>query len=71
MHVPVDTDTNLRNEEPPYECFLPKKLIYTWKAHSKGVSVMKLFPKSGHLVLSGGMDSKIKVFIKFILLKYL
>ena len=29
--------------------------------HTRGVSTMTLFPKSGHLVLSAGMDASVRV----------
>lgn len=29
--------------------------------HNKGVSAVRLFPRSGHLLLSGSMDTKIKL----------
>lgn len=31
------------------------------EAHPKGVSMVLLFPKSGHLLLTAGMDGKVKV----------
>lgn len=46
---------------PPEKCFLPKKLVHQWAGHSKGVACIKLFPDSGHLLLSAGMDSKVKL----------
>ena len=46
---------------PPEKCYLPKKLIHTWSGHTKAVSSIKLFPKSGHLLLSTSMDCKVKV----------
>ncbi|XP_003738049.1 pre-mRNA-processing factor 17 [Galendromus occidentalis] len=45
----------------PEKCFLPKKMLHQWAGHNKGVACIKLFPKSGHLLLSGGMDCKVKL----------
>jgi len=61
MHVPQDLDVNLLAEPGQAECFIPKKLIHTWSGHHKGVTCIRLFPKSGHMLLSGGNDNKIKV----------
>ena len=61
MHIPTDTDTNLHGEVGSQQSFLPKACIHTWAGHTKAVSAMRLFPKSGHLLLSGSMDCKIKL----------
>jgi pre-mRNA-processing factor 17 len=61
MAVPQDIDVNLLGESGSQECFVPKKLIHTWEGHEKGVSAIKFFPKSAHLLLSGGMDNQVKV----------
>lgn len=61
LHIPQDVGTNLKTEEAPEKCFLPKRQIHAWTGHSKGVTVLKWFPKSAHLLLSGSMDNRIKL----------
>ena len=61
LHIPQDTGINLKSTEPPERCFIPKKLIHTWSGHSKGISAIRWFPLSAHLMLSCSMDCKVKV----------
>ncbi len=65
MHIPQDVGINLKSDSPPTKCFIPKRQIHTWQGHTKGVSRIKWFPKSAHLILSGGMDSKVKLWEVF------
>jgi pre-mRNA-processing factor 17 len=61
LQPPQDLGINLKSEEPPDKCFLPKKLIHTWEGHSKGISAIRWFPLTAHLLLSCSLDSKIKL----------
>ncbi len=61
MHPPVSEAPQLQQEPGSQECFIPKVCIHTWTGHTQGVSVLRTFPNTGHLLLSGSMDTKIKV----------
>lgn len=61
MSPPLSEAPQLQHEPGSQECFIPKTCIHTWTGHTQGVSVIRLFPNTGHLLLSGSMDTKIKV----------
>ena len=63
MHPPHDVGVNLKSKDPPTKCFIPKNLIHTYQGHNKGVSAIRWFPQTAHLLLSSGMDGRVKVFI--------
>ncbi|CAI2294881.1 unnamed protein product [Caenorhabditis sp. 36 PRJEB53466] len=58
---PSFTGVNLREDYCPERCFVPKKLVHTYRGHNKGVNFLQWFPKSAHLFLSCSMDTKIKL----------
>uniref|UniRef100_A0A2A4JPL1 Pre-mRNA-processing factor 17 n=2 Tax=Heliothinae TaxID=95178 RepID=A0A2A4JPL1_HELVI len=55
------SETQLRSDTPPDKCFLPKAHIYTWKGHTRGVAAVRWFPRTAHLMLSAGMDCRVKI----------
>ncbi|KAI5710246.1 hypothetical protein M8J76_010319 [Diaphorina citri] len=61
LHPPHDVGTNLRSDTPPDRCFLPKTQVHTWEGHTKGISAIRWFPKSAHLLLSCSMDCRVKL----------
>ncbi|KAG8814362.1 hypothetical protein FRC17_001147, partial [Serendipita sp. 399] len=61
MHPPYSVAPQLSQETGSQETFIPKKCIHTWTGHTAGVSVIRLFPNTSHLLLSGSMDNKIKL----------
>lgn len=44
-----------------HQNFIPKKWVYTFNGHSKGVQKVKFFPNSGHLILSASHDGTCKI----------
>ena len=61
LHPPGDISVNLKSKDPPVKCFIPKRQIHTWQGHNKGVSVIRWFPSTAHLLLSGSNDNKVKL----------
>ncbi|KAK4046824.1 hypothetical protein OIV83_005820 [Microbotryomycetes sp. JL201] len=61
MHIPNDVDVNLHAEPGEQENFLPKRVVHTWSGHTKAVSKIRLFPQSGHMILSASMDARVKL----------
>ncbi|KAM0786548.1 hypothetical protein ACM66B_002005 [Microbotryomycetes sp. NB124-2] len=61
MHIPNDVEVNLRAEPGQQENFLPKRVVHTWSGHTKAVSKIRLFPQSGHMILSASMDARVKL----------
>ncbi|MCJ1312616.1 hypothetical protein MMC25_006291 [Agyrium rufum] len=61
MHVPQDLDIDLRKELGSVKNYTPKKLIHTWKSHTKPITSLQFFPNSGHLLLSSSADQKVKL----------
>jgi len=61
MHPLLSEAPHIVGETGSQETFIPKTCIHTWTGHTQGVSVIRLFPETGHLLLSGSMDTKIKV----------
>ncbi|XP_014262508.1 pre-mRNA-processing factor 17 [Cimex lectularius] len=61
LHPPQDVGINLRSSSPPDKCFIPKTEIHVWRGHTKGISAIRWFPRSAHLLLSCSMDCRIKI----------
>ncbi|KAF7960477.1 hypothetical protein EAE96_000157 [Botrytis aclada] len=61
MHVPLDLDVDLKKEAGSFKNYVPKKMIHTWKGHTKPVIGIRFFPESGHLLLSGSADTTVKI----------
>ena len=59
----VSPPSDLKNNE--HNCYIPKKLKYTYNGHNKLVQRIQFFPKYGHLLLSCSQDRKIKIWDVF------
>ncbi|TMW65483.1 hypothetical protein Poli38472_008125 [Pythium oligandrum] len=57
----VEPPRSLKPDDGDHQVFLPKKCIHKWTGHTKGVQAIELFPKYGHLLLSGSMDNTVRI----------
>ncbi|KAH9109431.1 hypothetical protein LEN26_014024 [Aphanomyces euteiches] len=44
-----------------HKVFLPKKPLFQFDGHTKGVQAIELFPTYGHLCLSGSLDGTVRI----------
>ncbi|PVU89348.1 hypothetical protein BB561_005407 [Smittium simulii] len=56
-----DPNVSFTREVGSQTCYAPKKSIHQFTAHAKGVTSIKYLPKTGHLLLSSGMDGEVKI----------
>jgi len=56
LHPPADA-----RPDDEHQCFIPKKHVHTLPGHAKGVAAIRWFPNTAHMLLSAGMDSKVKI----------
>ncbi|KAJ3362292.1 hypothetical protein GGF31_001777 [Allomyces arbusculus] len=61
MAAPTVDGVDLFGEPGEQECFLPKRCLFTYRGHTKGVNAIRVLPKTGHLFLSASMDGKVKL----------
>ncbi|EQC40369.1 hypothetical protein SDRG_02268 [Saprolegnia diclina VS20] len=57
----IEHPRELKADDGQHDVFLPKKAIHQWEGHTKGVQAIELFPKYGHLLLSGSLDSTVRI----------
>lgn len=53
--------SSLKPSDSRHECFIPKKCIKKYTGHTKGVQGIEFSPQTGHLLLSGSLDGKCKI----------
>lgn len=61
LQPPIEEDIDFHKASLSFQCFLPKKIIYTFKGHVNGTTKLKFLPETGHLFLSGGNDNIINI----------
>eukprot|EP00804_Cyclotella_cryptica_P003454 CCRYP_002098-RA/>CCRYP_002098-RA protein AED:0.35 eAED:0.35 QI:0/-1/0/1/-1/0/1/0/360 len=61
----IDPPSGVKGVDPfdteDHACYVPKKCVFRFTGHSKGVHRIRLFPRTGHLLLSAGLDGSCKV----------
>ena len=61
MSSVLSLSPTIQEKMDDHKCFVPKKCVHRYTGHNKGVQRIRLFPKTGHLLLSAGLDGKCKV----------
>mmetsp|Transcript_5063 Transcript_5063/g.10536 ORF Transcript_5063/g.10536 Transcript_5063/m.10536 type:complete len:604 (-) Transcript_5063:366-2177(-) len=56
----ISVPPTLRTSEG-HDAYLPKRLLFQFNGHEKGVSKISFFPKYGHMLLSSSLDGTLKM----------
>lgn len=59
MHVPQDLDIDLQKEPGSIQNYAPKRLIHSYKYHTKPITTLRFIPRTSHLLLSASADCKL------------
>ena len=57
----IEPPKGIRPDNGEHNCYIPKKCIHKFTGHTKGVQSIQFFPSTGHLLLSGSLDGKCKI----------
>jgi pre-mRNA-processing factor 17 len=57
----LSLSSSAQEQMDDHKCFVPKKCVHRYTGHNKGVQRIRMFPKTGHLLLSAGLDGKCKI----------
>lgn len=57
----VEPPRALKPDDGDHAVFLPKRCVHKWVGHTKGVQAIELFPRTGHLLLSGSLDHTARI----------
>lgn len=61
LHPPAEVEIDLKKEPLSFKCYLPKKTIHVYDGHINGTGALRFLPNTGHLFLSGGNDSMLRI----------
>lgn len=57
----LEPPRDLKPDDGDHTCYVPKRHMRNFAGHNAAVQSIQLFPRYGHMLLSGSSDNKIKI----------